>query len=123
MESSIRQNEYGRWVFEIKPDSWKRYTARSVDSYDSRPECNVALEVLLLGQQDAVDGPPAETSIRRSAEHGLRPPPHVKLVPKRPDPPSAETLSKRLQAALDDAKEYLDPVSYTHLTLPTICSV
>ena len=34
-------------------------------------------------------------------------------------------LRKKIQSLLDqaDAKMTVDPVSYTHLTLPTICSV
>ena len=37
---------------------------------------------------------------------------------------AALLLGDTLDAALDlDAEERLEPVSYTHLTLPTICSV
>ena len=36
-------------------------------------------------------------------------------------PEDAETLQD--QAVIDSSQELLAPVSYTHLTLPTICSV
>ena len=38
-------------------------------------------------------------------------------------PPAAADLGRRLRAALDGDDDDLGPVSYTHLTLPTICSV
>eukprot|EP00975_Prorocentrum_lima_P030216 6336884-Prorocentrum_lima.AAC.1 len=35
----------------------------------------------------------------------------------------SQSLQARLWAVLQEAEEQMEPVSYTHLTLPTICSV
>ena len=59
MESEIARNEYNRWTFQLRPDGWKRHTARSIDSFDTRQECRVALDVLTLGLEEDLEKPMA----------------------------------------------------------------
>ena len=89
-------------------------------SFNSTPLDKI--KVVILGQ-DPYHGPGQAHGMSFSVPRGIPVPPSLRNIFKEIEGLEDVTVFVINGDKTEDGKSFLQPVSYTHLTLPTICSV